>query len=126
MRRRPADEAPRRVPSGQARLTPRAGALAGIALSSLAWLVLVFAGFGGEWSACPGSPSALVQALGVVCPVVATAGLLLAVWAYRASAGPRSAEWLLGAAGLYVTVIGWAGAVTGGGALLLVDLCASA
>jgi hypothetical protein len=104
-------------------MSPEKAAVSGIALTWVAWLVLVFGGFGGERTACPGSPHPLVTALAVLCPLVASAGFVLAIWSYRASAERPSGQWLLGAAGLYVAVLGWAAAVTGGIALLLVDLC---
>lgn len=114
------DASPGRGP----RLSPRAGALAGIAATWLAWLALVFLGFAGERAACPSPPGALPVALGVLGPLVATAGFGLAVWTYRTTAGAPSSQWLLGAAGLYVSALGWAAAVTGGIALLAIDLCA--
>ena len=36
------------------RISSRNAAFTGIALASLSWLVLLFAGFGGEKAACPG------------------------------------------------------------------------
>ena len=42
---------------------------------------------------------------------------------YRESAGAPSGEWLLGAAGLYVTSLAWTASVTGAVALLFVDVC---
>lgn len=95
----------------------------GIALSWSAWLVLVFVGFGGERSACPGPPHGVVTASGVICPLVATIGFLLAVSAYRSSAHTPSSTWLLGAAGLYLAALAWAATITGGVALLVVDVC---
>lgn len=106
-----------------ARLRPRTAALAGILVGGLAWWVLVFAGYGVERSACPDPAPAVSEALAVTCALAATAGWLLAVWAYRASASERSAQWLVGAAGLYVTTLAWAATLTGAVALLVVDLC---
>ena len=104
--------------------TPKNAALVGIALASLSWLVLLFAGFGGERAACPEDGGAWVIPLAVVCAATATLGMAAAVWAYRESAGAPSGEWLLGAAGLYVTSLAWTATVTGAVALLLVDVCA--
>jgi len=94
-----------------------------MALGGLAWFVLLFGGFGGARASCPQTGHMWVQALAVACALAATVGFGLAIWAYRASASEPSAEWLLGAAGLYVTTLAWAGTVTGAVALLAVDLC---
>jgi hypothetical protein len=58
-----------------------------------------------------------------VCAVVASIGMGAAVWSYRESAGEPSDDWLLGAAGLYVTTLAWAATVTGAVALFFVDVC---
>lgn len=102
---------------------PRTAALVGIVLAGLAWWVLVFAGYGVERSACPDPSPALATVAAILCALAATAGWLLAVWAYTASAGERSNQWLVGAAGLYVTTLAWAATVTGTVALFAVDLC---
>jgi hypothetical protein len=103
--------------------TPKNAALTGIALASVSWLVLVFAGFGGERAACPEGDAAWVIPLAVACAVTATLGMATAVWAYRESAGEPSSEWLLGAAGLYVTTLAWTATITGAVALFFVDVC---
>jgi hypothetical protein len=46
-----------------------------------------------------------------------------AVWAYRETAGEPSGEWLLGAAGLYVTTLAWAATITAAVCLFFVDVC---
>ena len=102
---------------------PRTAALVGIVLAGLAWWVLVFAGYGVERSACPDPSPAIVTVAAILCALAATAGWLLAVWAYTASAGERSNQWLVGAAGLYVSTLAWAATVTGAVALFVVDLC---
>lgn len=99
------------------------GAVAGMALGSLSWFVLLFAGYGAEAAACPKGAPAWILPLAVACAVVASLGMALAVWAYRDTAGTPSGEWLLGAAGLYVTTLAWAATVTGAAALFFVDLC---
>lgn len=109
--------------SGLRLIRRRNGALAGMILGSLSWFVLLFVGFGGEASACPNSDPAWIPPLAVACAIVASLGMVAAVWAYRETAGAPSGEWLLGAAGLYVTTLAWAATVTGAGALLFVDLC---
>jgi hypothetical protein len=98
-------------------------ALAGMALASVSWFVLLFAGFGGEKSACPAGNPAWLMPVVVVCALTATLGMGAAIWAYRESAGEPSGEWLLGAAGLYVTTLAWAATITGALSLLFVDLC---
>ena len=113
----------RTTDSGIRAATPKNAALTGIALSSLSWLFLLFAGFGGERAACPEGDAAWVIPLAVVCAVTATLGMAAAVWSYRESAGAPSGEWLLGAAGLYVTSLAWTASVTGAVALLFVDVC---
>ena len=102
---------------------PRKGALAGIALASVSWLLLLFAGFGGEAAACPEDSPAWAAPLAVACAVAATLGMAAAVWAYRESAGEPSGDWLLGAAGLYVTSLAWAATITGAVSLFFVDVC---
>jgi hypothetical protein len=102
---------------------PRNAALAGIGLASVSWFVLLFAGFGGKASSCPDGGAAWVAPVAIGCAVVATLGMALAVWAYRETAGDPSGEWLLGAAGLYLTSLAWAATVTGAVALFFVDLC---
>lgn len=101
----------------------RYAALGGIALASASWLVVLFAGFGGAAASCPDGEPPWLLPLALGCAVVATAGMASAVWAYRETAGEPSDAWLLGAAGLYVTTLGWAATLTGAGALLLVDVC---
>ena len=103
--------------------TPTNAALAGIALASLSWFILLFAGFGGEKAACPDGASSWVAPLVVGCAITATIGMVAAVWAYRESAGEPSGEWLLGAAGLYVTTLAWTATVAGAAASLFVDVC---
>jgi hypothetical protein len=109
--------------SGIRAATPKNAALAGIALASLSWLVLLFAGFGGETAACPEGGAAWVIPVAVACGITATLGMAAAVWAYRESAGEPSGEWLLGAAGLYVTSLAWTATIAGAVALLLADVC---
>jgi hypothetical protein len=77
----------------------------------------------GEKAACPEGNPAWVAPVVVVCAVTATLGMAAAVWAYRESAGEPSGEWLLGAAGLYVTTLAWAATITGAVSLLFVDVC---
>jgi hypothetical protein len=113
----------RTIDLGNRAATPKNAAVTGIALAFLSWLVLLFAGFGGENAACPDGDAAWVDPLAVACAVTATLGMAAAVWAYRESAGTPSGEWLLGAAGLYVTSLGWTATVTGAVALLFVDVC---
>jgi hypothetical protein len=103
---------------------PKNAVLAGMVLASASGFVLLFAGFGGEASACPEGGAAWVTRVAVACAVVATLGMMAAVWAYRETAGEPSGEWLLGAAGLYLTTLAWTATITGAAALLLVDLCA--
>lgn len=105
------------------RLRPRTAALAGIVLAGVAWWVLVFAGYGVERSACPDPSPALATIAGVATPLAATLGWALAIWAYRATAAERSAQWLVGAAGLYVGTLAWGATVTGAVGLLVVDVC---
>ena len=112
----------RRADYGRA-ATPKSAALAGIALASVSWLVLLFAGFGGEQAACPEGDAAWVVPLAGVCAVTATLGMAAAVWAYRESAGEPSGEWLLGAAGLYVTSLAWTAKIAGAVSLYFVDVC---
>jgi hypothetical protein len=115
---------PRRTAdSGVRAAGPRNAALAGIALASVSWFVLLFAGFAGEAAACPDSSPAWVAPVTVACAVTATLGMAAAVWAYRETAGEPSGEWLLGAAGLYVTTLAWAATVTGAVALFFVNVC---
>jgi hypothetical protein len=116
MRKRPADLSIRAV-------SPRNAALAGIAVASLSWFVLLFAGFGAERAACPEGDASWGAPLAVGCAIAATLGLVAAVWAYRESAGEPSGEWLLGAAGLYVTTLAWTATVAGAAALFFVDVC---
>jgi hypothetical protein len=104
-------------------VTPRKASLTGMLLGSVSWFVLLFAGFVGEAAACPGGEPVWVAPLSVACAVVATLGMAAAIWAYRASAGEPSGEWLLGAAGLYVTTLAWAATVTGAVSLFFVDVC---
>ena len=103
--------------------TPTNAALAGIALASLSWFILLFAGFGGEKAACPEGAGSWVIVLVIGCAITATLGMVAAVWAYRESAGEPSGEWLFGAAGLYVTSLGWTATVAGAAALIFVDVC---
>jgi hypothetical protein len=102
---------------------PKKAALAGIALASVSWVVVLFAGFGGDAAACPDDGPAWVAPLAVACAVTATLGMAAAVWAYRESAGEASGDWLLGAAGLYVTSLAWAATITGAVSLFFVDVC---
>jgi hypothetical protein len=104
-------------------VSPKSTALAGVVLASASGFVLLFAGYGGEAATCPESDPAWVGLLAVGCAAVATLGMAAAVWAYRATAGEPSGEWLLGAAGLYVTTLAWTATIAGAGALLVVDLC---
>lgn len=104
-------------------IKPKSGALAGMVLSSASWFVLLFAGFGGEASTCPEGDATWIEPVAVVCAVIATLAMAAAVWAYRETAGEPSGEWLLGAAGLYVTTIAWAATLTGAVALFFVDVC---
>ena len=113
----------RTADSGNRAATPTNAAVAGIAVASVSWLVLLFAGFGGEKAACPEGDAAWVIPLAVGCAVTATLGMAAAVWAYRESAGEPSGEWLLGAAGLYVTTLAWTATITGAVALFFVDVC---
>ena len=103
-------------------LTPKRAALAGIVLGAAGWLVLLFVGFVGVEATCPDG-RAWVVPVAVACAVVATLGMAAAVWAYRETAGEPSDEWLLGAAGLYVTTLAWAATITGAVSLFFVDVC---
>jgi hypothetical protein len=103
--------------------TPKHGALAGIALASASWFVLMFGGFGGAAAACPAGRPAWVAPVAVACAVTATLGMAAAVWAYRETAGEPSDEWLLGAAGLYITTLAWAATITAAVSLFFVDVC---
>jgi membrane-bound metal-dependent hydrolase YbcI (DUF457 family) len=109
--------------SGIRAATPKKAALTGIGLACLSWFVLLFAGFGGEKAACPDGDASWVIPLTIGCAITATLGMVAAVWAYRESAGEPSGEWLLGAAGLYVTTLAWTATVAGAAALLFVDVC---
>jgi len=109
--------------AGLRAIRPRNAALAGMVLGSVSWFVLLFAGFGGEAATCPDGDAAWVAPVAVACAVIATLGIAAAVWAYRETAGEPSGEWLLGAAGLYVTTLAWAATVTGAVALFFVDVC---
>ena len=114
------------MPKGEAGpriIKAKNGALAGVVLSSASWFVLLFAGFGGEASTCPEGGPTWVEPVAVACAVIATLGMAAAVWAYRETAGEPSGEWLLGAAGLYVTTLAWAATLTGAVALFFVDVC---
>jgi hypothetical protein len=113
----------RTASSGIEAATPKNAALAGIALASVSWFVLLFAGFGGKKAACPEVDAAWVVPLVVACAVTATLGMAAAVWAYRESAGAPSSDWLLGAAGLYVTTLAWTATIAGAVSLFLVDMC---
>jgi hypothetical protein len=113
----------RTADSGSRAATPKNAALAGIALASVSWFVLLFAGFGGEKAACPEGNAAWVIPLAVACAITATLGMAAAVWAYRETAGEPSSEWLLGAAGLYVTSLAWTATIAGAVSLFLVDVC---
>lgn len=104
-------------------LTPKKAALAGIALGSAGWFVLLFVGFVGAEATCPGGEAAWVAPIAVACALIATLGLAAAVWAYRATAGEPSDEWLLGAAGLYMTTLAWAATITVAVSLFFVDVC---
>jgi hypothetical protein len=103
---------------------PKNMALAGMVLGSVSSFVLLFAGFGGEAATCPEGNAVWVPPVAVACAVVASLGMAAAVWAYRETAGEPSGEWLLGAAGLYVTTLAWTATVTGAVALFVVDVCA--
>jgi hypothetical protein len=103
--------------------SPKNAALAGMAVASASWIVLLFVGFGGQKAACPQSSPAWVAPVAVACAITATLGMAAAVWAYRQSAGEPSSEWLLGAAGLYVTSLAWTATITGAVSLFLVDVC---
>jgi hypothetical protein len=92
-------------------------------LGALSWFVLLFVCFGGEVAACPDGDPAWVPPVAVACAVMASLGMAAAIWGYRETEGEPSGEWLLGAAGLYVTTLAWAGTVTGAVALFFVDLC---
>lgn len=94
-----------------------------MALASVSWFVLLFAGFGGEQAACPEGSPAWVAVVAVACALTATLGMAAAVWAYRETAGEPSGGWLLGAAGLYLTTLAWAATITGAVSLFLVDVC---
>ena len=98
--------------------------LAGMVLASASAFVLLVAGFGGEASACPEGGAAWVTPVAIACAVIATLGMAAAVWAYSETAGEPSGEWLLGAAGLYLTTLAWTATTTGTAALLFVDVCA--
>lgn len=114
---------PKRRDSVLAVLRPTNVALAGMVLASASGFVLLFAGYGGEAAACPAGDAAWVEPVAVACAVIATLGMAAAVWAYRKTAGEPSGEWLLGAAGLYVTTLAWTATVTGAAALFFVDVC---
>lgn len=113
---------PRRGDPRHWALTPTKAALAGIALGSAGWFVLLFVVFVGVEAACPDG-RAWVVPVAVACALIATLGMAAAVWAYRATAGEPSDEWLLGAAGLYVTTLAWAATITGAASLFFVDVC---
>ena len=102
---------------------PKNAALAGMVLGSVSWFALLFAGFGGEAATCPNGDAAWVAPVAAACAVTATLGMAAAVWAYRETAGEPSDEWLLGAAGLYVTTLAWAATITGAVSLFFVDVC---
>jgi uncharacterized membrane protein YhaH (DUF805 family) len=104
-------------------VSPRVAAPSAIALTAGSWLLLVFAGFGGERASCPDPTSAWVDVLAVACALAASLGMALAIWSYRASDREPSGEWLLGAAGLYIATLGWAATITSAITLLTVDLC---
>jgi hypothetical protein len=112
---------PRRI--GLQAATPKHAVLAGIALASASWFVVMFGGFGGAAAACPEGRPAWVAPVAVACAVTATLGMAAAVWAYRETAGKPSGEWLLGAAGLYVTTLAWAATITAAVSLFFVDVC---
>jgi hypothetical protein len=103
--------------------TPKHAVLAGIALASASWFVLMFGGFGGAAAACPEGRPAWVAPVAVACAVTATLGMAAAIWAYRETAGEPSGEWLLGAAGLYATTLAWAATITAAVSLFFVDVC---
>lgn len=113
----------RTADSGIRAATPKNAALAGIALASVSWFVVLFAGFGGKKAACPEGSAAWVIPVAVACAITATLGMAAAVWAYRESAGEPSSEWLLGAAGLYVTSLAWTATIAGAVSLFFVDVC---
>ena len=102
---------------------PKSAALAGMVLASVSWFVLLFAGFGAEEAACPNGDAVWAAPVAVACAVIATLGMAAAVWAYRETAGEPSGDWLLGAAGLYVTTLAWAATITGAVSLFFVDVC---
>ena len=104
-------------------LAPKKAAIAGIALGSAGWFLLLFVGFVGAEAECPDVEMTWVAPLAVTCMVIATLGMVLAVWAYRETAGEPSDEWLLGAAGLYVTTLAWTATIIGAVSLLFVDVC---
>jgi hypothetical protein len=103
-------------------LRPRTAAWLAIALGGIAWAA-GGGSFAGERAACPGPQSVLVAAVALVASATGCAGLLLAVGAYRATASERSGDWLLAAAGLYVSALAAISAVAGTVTLLAVDLC---
>lgn len=92
-------------------------------LGSVGWLVLLFVGFVGAAATCANGDAAWATPIGVACALIATVGMAAAVWAYRATAGEPSGEWLLGAAGLYVTTLAWTATITGAVSLFFVDVC---
>jgi hypothetical protein len=92
-------------------------------LASVSWFALLFAGFGGAAAMCPDGHGAWLASVAAVCAATATVGMAAAVWAYRETAGEPSGEWLLGAAGLYVTTLAWVATVTGAVSLFFVDVC---
>ena len=65
----------RTIDLGNRAATPKNAAVTGIALAFLSWLVLLFAGFGGENAACPDGDAAWVDPLAVACAVTATLGM---------------------------------------------------
>ena len=103
--------------------TPKRAALAGMVLGSIGWFVLLFVGFVGAEATCPAAGPVWIAPVAVACALVATLGMAAAIWAYRATAGEPSDEWLLGAAGLYVTTLAWAATITGAVSLFFVDVC---
>jgi hypothetical protein len=82
--------------SGFRAATSKNAALAGVALASVSWFVLMFGGFGGEAAACPEGSPPWVAPVAVACVVTATLGMVAAIWAYQETAGEPSGEWLLG------------------------------
>jgi len=92
-------------------------------LGSVGWFVLLFVGFVGAATTCPDGSRAWVVPIAVACALIATLAMAAAIWAYRATAGEPSDEWLLGAASLYVTTLAWAATVTGAVSLSFVDVC---